>query len=61
MDFGIVIEGEVELELDDGSSTLLRAGIYFTFVRANELKLGRRYLRPQRWQSSMENLSREVC
>jgi len=26
VDLGVVIEGEVELELDDGSSTVLRAG-----------------------------------
>jgi uncharacterized cupin superfamily protein len=30
VDFGVVIEGEVELELDDGSSTLLRAGTSFS-------------------------------
>jgi hypothetical protein len=26
VDFGIILEGQVELELDDGSSTVLRAG-----------------------------------
>jgi hypothetical protein len=30
VDFGVVIEGEVELELGDGSSTLLCAGTSFS-------------------------------
>jgi hypothetical protein len=39
VDFGVVIEGEVELELDDGSSTLLRAGT--SFDRGRGLTFGR--------------------